>query len=202
MGSKFWSFYDVNPNPHLHLFFVNAGSRGSGETAHLCRLGWAFSTCLSSITRDFPKSDLGPNIGPYPIKKWAKTSQNGVYYSKFLSSTFWWKFHENPIRNSKATDPWKLHKNVNEKMFSFTILCKFSWVLWRAIKATNTLQLYTTSFNLLKMAVQYQFFPILMVQFFPPNSTASPSPGPHPNFRTVGKSLITPKLMRLFICFT
>ena len=59
-----------------------------------------------------------------------------------------------------------LHKNVNENMFSFTFLCKFSWVLWKAIKATNMFQLYTTNFNLLKMAVQYQFFPILMVQMF------------------------------------
>ena len=36
-----------------------------------------------------------------------------------------------------------LHKNVNENMFSFTFLCKFSGVFWRAI---NILQLYTAYF--------------------------------------------------------
>ena len=34
-----------------------------------------------------------------------------------------------------------LHKNVNENMFSFTLLYKFSLVLWRSIKAANMPQL-------------------------------------------------------------
>ena len=58
-------------------------------------------------SRDFPRPDLGPNIGPFLIQKWAKTSQNGVYYSQFLNSTFWWKFHENQNKNSKVTKAWK-----------------------------------------------------------------------------------------------
>ena len=41
------------------------------------------------ICRDYPRPDLGPNNGPFPIQKCAKTSQNGVYHSQFLSSTFW-----------------------------------------------------------------------------------------------------------------
>ena len=47
------------------------------------------------------------------------------------------------------------------------------------------LQLYTANFNLFKMAVQYQFFPILMVQMLFPRIQQAPGP----NFRTVGKSL-------------
>ena len=35
-------------------------------------------------TRDFPRPDLGPNIGPFPIKKLAKTSQNGVCHFQLL----------------------------------------------------------------------------------------------------------------------
>ena len=47
------------------------------------------------------------------------------------------------------------------------------------------LQLCTASFNLFKMAVQYQFFPILMVQMlFSQNQQV-----PGSDFRTVGKSL-------------
>ena len=39
--------------------------------------------------RGFPKSDFGPNISPFSIQKSAKTFQNVVYHSQFLSSTFW-----------------------------------------------------------------------------------------------------------------
>ena len=46
-------------------------------------------------------------IWAFPIQKWAKTSENGVYHSQLLSSTFWWKFHENPNKKSKVTDAWK-----------------------------------------------------------------------------------------------
>ena len=89
--------------------------------------------------RDFPRPDLRPNIGPFTIKKWAKTSQNGVYYSQFLSSTFWWKFHDNLNKNSKVRRCMKIcikmwmktcfhSQNMNESMFSFTFLSKFLWV--------------------------------------------------------------------------
>ena len=95
--------------------------------------------------RDFPRPDLRLNIGPFPIQKWAKTSQNGVCRSQFLSSTFWWNFHENPNKIAKLLIHENLHKNVNENMFSFTFLYKFSRILWREIKATNMLQLYTAN---------------------------------------------------------
>ena len=98
-----------------------------------------------------------------------------------------WKVHENPNKIAKLQNHENLHKNVNENMFSFTFLCKFSWALWTwwvAIKATNMLQLYTASFNLLKMAVQYQFFPILMVQMLFPQIQQALGP----DFRTIGKS--------------
>ena len=57
---------------------------------------------------------------PFPIKKWAKTSQNDVYLSQFISVKFWWKFHENPNKIAKLQLHENLHKNVNENMFSFT----------------------------------------------------------------------------------
>ena len=52
----------------------------------------------------------------------------------------------------------QIHENLHKMWMKtrFTFLCKFSWVLWRAIKATNMLQLYTADFNLFKM---YHFFP-------------------------------------------
>ena len=30
---------------HLHLYFVNASSKDSGESAHLCRLTWEWASC-------------------------------------------------------------------------------------------------------------------------------------------------------------
>ena len=127
----------------------------------------------------------GQISAPSKILKWAKTSQNGVYHSQFLSSKFWWKFMKILTKIAKLQIHENLHKNVNENMFSFTFLCKFSWVLWRAIKATNMWQLYTANFNLFKMATEYQFAPILMVQRLFPHIQQAPGP----NFRTVGKSL-------------
>ena len=38
---------------------------------------------------DFPMPNLGSKSDPILILKCAKTSQNGVYHSQFLSSTFW-----------------------------------------------------------------------------------------------------------------
>ena len=44
---------------------------------------------MTTAIRDFPRPDLEPKIGLFLIKKRAKTSQNGLYHSRFLSSTFW-----------------------------------------------------------------------------------------------------------------
>ena len=78
-------------------------------------LTWSYKNCVWQCigenlykNRNFPSTDLGPNNGPFQIKKWAKTSQNGEYHSRFLSSSFKWKFHENLIKNSKVTDAWKI----------------------------------------------------------------------------------------------
>ena len=40
------------------------------------------------IYSDFPRPDLGLNIRPFPIKKWAETYKNGVYHFKFLVLRF------------------------------------------------------------------------------------------------------------------
>ena len=61
--------------------------------------------------RDFPKPNLGPNM-PSQLKKWAKTSQNGVLYSQFLGFTFWWKFHENLPKINKVTDVLHSHHDA------------------------------------------------------------------------------------------
>ena len=47
-----------------------------------------FTFLCPDYFRNFPRPDLGPNIGPFPIKKMSITSQKGVYHSQFLSSTF------------------------------------------------------------------------------------------------------------------
>ena len=62
---------------------------------------WIFSQISYSVTfRNFPILILGPNISPFPIKKWVKRSVNIELHSQILSPRFWWKFHE----NSKVTD--------------------------------------------------------------------------------------------------
>ena len=101
----------------------------------------ALDNCLSQIKNEQKLSKmvhiipnfLGLHFGENFMKIWTKIAKL--------------QMHEN------------LPKNVNENMFSFTVLCKFSCVLWRANKATNMLQLYAANFNPFKMAVQYKFSP-------------------------------------------
>ena len=76
--------------------------------------------------RDFPRSDLGPIKGPFSIQKLATNSQNGVYPSQFLVLHFGEDFMK--LRSKKLRMHEKLHKNVNENMFSFTFLCNSSCV--------------------------------------------------------------------------
>ena len=54
-------------------------------------------------------------------------------------------------------------ENLNKKREWKHFYANFHELYEEAIKATNMLQLYTAYFNLFKMVVQYQFFPILMV---------------------------------------
>ena len=77
--------------------------------------------------RDFPRPDLGPNIGPFPIQKRAKTSQ--MLYIPVITNFFVLHFGEKimKIRTKKAKLQMheNLHKNVNENKFSFTFYAIF-----------------------------------------------------------------------------
>ena len=88
-----------------------------------------------------PRPDFGTNIGPFPIQKLAQSSQNCVYHSQFLSSTFWWKFHENLNTNSKVTDAWKYAKKCewkHETFFQSYFCASFHEVLWWAYSTAYT----------------------------------------------------------------
>ena len=93
------------------------------------RVNWTpllFTLLLPLVTnRDFPRLDLGP---PSELKKWAKTSPYALYHSQIPTSTFWWNFTKIWTKIAKLQMHENFHKNVNENMFSFTFLCKFSWV--------------------------------------------------------------------------
>ena len=78
--------------------------------------------------RDFPRPDLGPNISHFPIQKLAKTSQNVVYHSQFLSSPFWWKGQENQNKIAQLQMHENLHKNMNQVFIHI-----FSWVFMKGI---------------------------------------------------------------------
>ena len=130
-----------------------------------------------TCSRDFPRPDLGLNNGPFPIPKGTKTSQNDVYHSQFLSSTFW-------IKISKLQMHEKLHKNVNENMFSFTFLCNFSSIFMVGNSSSFTLLISYMFLNPFKMGSSSSF-PNLMVQMLFPQIQQAPGP----DFRKVGKSL-------------
>ena len=132
---------------HLLIFFETTFSPKilSGIPSE-CQTVWL--QISTDMFRDFPRPDLGPNMGAFPIQKWVKTSQNGVYYSQYLSSTFWWKFHENPNKNGKVTmypATWKFAKKCEWKhcfqshfyAIHSHFYANFHEILWMAIKATN-----------------------------------------------------------------
>ena len=52
----------------------------------------------------FPTPDWGQITAPSQFNEEKKLPKRGVYLSQLLSSTFWRKFHENPIKNTKVTD--------------------------------------------------------------------------------------------------
>ena len=85
-----------------------------------------YTPAAFQFNRDFPRPDLGPNIGLFPVKKLAKTSQNGVYHSQLICSTFGKIFMKIRTKIAKLQMHENLHKNVNENMFSFTFLYKFA----------------------------------------------------------------------------
>ena len=79
-----------------------------------------FNLIKSHVCRDFPRPDFLP--GPFPIQKGAKNSQNSVYHSQFLSSTFRENFMKSEQKIAKLQMHENLHKNVTENVLSFTFL--------------------------------------------------------------------------------
>ena len=109
-------------------------------------------------------------IGIVWLQLWSQLTKMVCIISNFLVLHFGENFLKIRTKIAKLQIHENLHKKVNENMFSFTFLLKFSWVLWRAIKVTNMLQLYTANFNLLlKMATIFPNFDGPNVFF--PNST-------------------------------
>ena len=76
--------------------------------------------------RDFPKPDLRPNIGPFPLKN-EQTLPIIVY---IIPNLFVLLSGENFIKMGTKLSKLQmleiLHKNVNENVFSFIFLYKFS----------------------------------------------------------------------------
>ena len=89
----------IRPALRLSLIHVLVLSRGISVTLLLLFFYFSLKKKIpfqlfckkrsSGYVMDFPRPDLGPNNCPFPIQKCAKTSQNGIYHSQFLSFTFW-----------------------------------------------------------------------------------------------------------------
>ena len=77
------------------------------------------------INRNFPRPDFGANIDPFTIKKWTKTSQNGVSFLHFgeIFMKIWTKIAK-----------LQMHENLHKNSHLYAIFHEF---LWRAIKATK-----------------------------------------------------------------
>ena len=62
-----------------------------GVFLSLCKIFYTNLLVPMSLFRDFPRPDLGPNIGaPSQFKNEEnKPAQNDVYHSQFPSSSFW-----------------------------------------------------------------------------------------------------------------
>ena len=81
------------------------------------------------MPRDFPRHDLGPNISPFPIKTNEQKLPKMVYiitHSLVTVLHFVENFMKIRTKIAKLQMHENLHKNVNENMFSFTFLSKFS----------------------------------------------------------------------------
>ena len=77
--------------------------------------------CLfQAFARDFPTPDLGQNLAPSQFKNEHKLPEMVYIVPNFL----FLHFGENFIAKLQMHE--NLYKNVNENMFSFTFLCKFS----------------------------------------------------------------------------
>ena len=114
--------------------------------------------------RDFPRPDLGPNNGPFPIQNEQKTSQNGVYHSQFLSSTFLVKIS---WKSDKKIPKLQMHENLHKNHILMQIFMSFF--------GGQLNQQICYSFTLL---IQFQFSEFDGPNAFIPNST-----GPWPQLQ-------------------
>ena len=78
-----------------------------------------------SSHRDFPKPDLSPILAPSQFKNEQKLPKMVYIIPNFLVLHFGESFMKIRTKIAKLQIHENLHKNVNEKMFSFTSLCKF-----------------------------------------------------------------------------
>ena len=70
--------------------------------------------------------DLGPNIDPFPIKIEQKLPKMMYIIPHFLVLQFGENFMKIRTKIAKLQMHENLHKNVNENIFSFTFICKYS----------------------------------------------------------------------------
>ena len=78
------------------------------------------------LPRDFPMPTLGPNIGPFQFKNDQNLSKMLYIIPKFLVVHFGENFTKIGTKIAMLQMHESLYENVNENMFSFTFLCKFS----------------------------------------------------------------------------
>ena len=78
------------------------------------------------LCRDFPRPDLGSNIGSSQFKNEQKLPKMVYIIPNFLVLHFGKNFMKIQTKIPKLQMHEKLHKNVNENMFSSTFLCNFS----------------------------------------------------------------------------
>ena len=70
--------------------------------------------------------NIGPSISPSQLKKQQKLSKMVFIIPIFLVLNFGENFMKIRTKIAKLQMHENLHKNVNEKVFSFTFLCNFS----------------------------------------------------------------------------
>ena len=109
-------------------------------------------------------------MAPSQFKNEQKLSKMMYIIPDFLVLHFGENFMKIWSKVPKLQVHGKLHKNVNENMFSFTFLCNFYEFLWWAIKAALISYMF---FNPFKIAVQFKFS-----QFDGPNAFFPVSTGP------------------------
>ena len=100
-------------------------------------------------------------------------------------------FGENFMKIRTKIAKLQMHENLHKKFYT-----NFHEFYEGQLKPKNMLQLYTANFNIFKMAVQYQFSPILMVQLLFSQIQQALSP----DFRMVGKSMVMNSLAVKIVC--